>query len=191
MAKGNKLAKYVNSYLQKELAELKISPIANAASTLTLEERTLIYKYSEDGYEDVNRLLRNSKGKDKTEFAVFLDSALKKLPDYFGPVYRTANLTDAELKIYEEAEKKNAILVEYSFISTSKSIVTANMFGKSCRFTIISRTGKEIEKFAKYGAHSGQNENEVLFRLNRKFEVLEVTKRNGITFIIMEEIVNA
>ena len=62
------------------------------------------------------------------------------------------------------------------------------MYGKSCQFTIISQTGKDIEKFTKYGFHSGQNEKEILFRPNRKFAVLEVSKLEGSTLILMEEL---
>ncbi|HEY8780983.1 MAG TPA: hypothetical protein VIM16_05145 [Mucilaginibacter sp.] len=45
-----------------------------------------------------------------------------------------------------------------------------------------------IEKFAKYGFHSGQNEMEILFRPNRRFTILEVTKLNDVTLILMEEL---
>ena len=83
---------------------------------------------------------------------------------------------------------KNTILVEHSFISTSKSIGIASMYGKSCQFTIIRRTGKEIEEFTKYGVHNGQNEKEILFRPNRRFTVLEVTKLEDGTLILMEEV---
>ena len=117
-----------------------------------------------------------------------LENTLRKLPNYKGLVFRSANLTDAELERYEDAYEKNTILVEHSFISTSKSIGIANMYGKGCQFTIISITGKEIEKFTKYGFYSCQNEKEILFRPNRKFTVLEVTKLNDSTLILMEEV---
>ncbi len=188
MAKRSELIKYVRSYLDRELTEVKISPIADVASVLSMEERTLIYKYSEDGYESVNISLRKNQGKNKTEFGRLLDNVLRKLPNYRGLVFRSANLTGAELERYKEAYEKNTILVEHSFISTSKSIGIASMYGKSCQFTIISRTGKEIEEFTKYGFHSGQNEKEILFRPNRRFTVLEVTKLNNSTLILMEEV---
>ena len=61
-----------------------------------------------------------------------------------------------------------------------------NMYG-NCRFTIISKSGKSVEQFAKYGLYSGQNEKEVLFTPNCKFDILEVTKENGYTLILMGE----
>jgi len=81
-----------------------------------------------------------------------------------------------ELQNYIDAFEKNSILVEHSFVSTSASYSIANMFGGNCKFEMISRSGKAIESYAKYGIGSGQNEYEVLFRPNRKFRVLEVTK---------------
>ena len=188
MAKQSKLVKYVRSNLDRELAEVKLGPISDIESPLNLEERTLIYKYSEDGYEGVNTILRNSEGGNNTEFGILLDNTLRKLPNYNGLVYRSVNLTEYELKKYEEASEKNTILVEYSFVSTSKSIGIASMFGKNCQFTILSQTGKEIETFTKYGFDSGQNEKEILFRPNRKFSILEITKKDSITLIVMEEV---
>ena len=93
MAKKSKLVKYVSSYLDKEFTAVKISPIAGVASVLSLEERTLIYKYSEDGYEGLNSMLRKSQGKSNTEFGKLLDNTLKKLPNYKGLVYRSVNLS--------------------------------------------------------------------------------------------------
>ena len=88
---------YVTTHLQSELKIVKNGPIALVESPLTLEERTLIYKYSEDGYETVNRSLRNSKGKNNTKFGNLLECILKKLPDYKGLVYRSVDLKTEEL----------------------------------------------------------------------------------------------
>jgi hypothetical protein len=52
---------------------------------------------------------------------------------------------------------------------------------------IIGKSGKEIEKFAKYGEHHPQNEKEVLFRPNIRFKVLEITKSDNYTLITLEE----
>jgi hypothetical protein len=109
MAKKGKLVKYVSSYLDREFLTVNTGPIADLVSVLSLEERTLIYKYFEDGYEGVNSILRKSLGKNNTEFGRLLDNTLRKLPDYKGVVYRSVNLTSSEIEKYEVACEKNAI----------------------------------------------------------------------------------
>jgi len=180
------LLTYVATHLQRELKIVRGGPIALIESALTIEERTLIYKYSEDGYESLNNRLRYSGGNNNSKFGNLLENTLKKLPDYKGLVYRGANLSVLQIAKYEHAAQKNLILVEPSFLSGSKSPMIGNMYG-NCRFTIISKSGKSVEQFAKYGLYSGQNEKEVLFTPNCKFDILEVTKENGYTLILMEE----
>jgi hypothetical protein len=184
---NTRLFKYVIHNLSRELEEVKTSEIVYVKSDLSLEERTLIYKYTEDGYEQLNERLRVSKGKDISEFGKLLDKTMAKLPDYEDITFRAADLTDIELQNYLSAHENNGILVEHSFVSTSKSKVIAYGFGKTCRFTIVSKSGKDIEPFAKYGAHHPQNEKEVLFRPNTRFKVLEVTKEGKYTLITLEE----
>jgi len=46
------------------------------------------------------------------------------------------------------------LLVEHSFISASRSKAIAYEFGKRCQFRILSRTGKNIEEFAKIWSSS-------------------------------------
>jgi hypothetical protein len=188
MPKKSELVRYVQEYLGQELRAVSSRTVELAQSILSLEEGALIYKYSEDGYEAVNSALRNSSGETQTQMGKFLDMTIRKLPDYRGLVYRCANLNPRQLQTYIDACEKNSILVEHTFISTSASYSVANMFGGNCKFEMISRSGKLIEKYAKYGTGSGQNEHEVLFRPNRKFRVLEVTKLIGHSLIVMEEI---
>jgi len=183
-----RLIEYVNRNCERELNEVRNSPIAELDSNLTVEERTLIYKYTEDGFEYLNETLRLSAGKQYTEFGEFLDKTLSKLANYEDILYRSANLTTFEIQKYLDGYQNNGILVEHSFVSTSKSKAIAYGFGKNCHFRILSRSGKNIEAFAKYGLHHSQNEKEVLFRPNCKFRVLEITKSGTATLITLEEL---
>lgn len=176
---------YAKKYLAFELDEIANSP-RNDYEELSIYEKALIYKYSNDGYEDLNEILRISKG-GINDYGNFLNKCLNKLPNFEGLVYRCVNLTIAELQVYIDAEHNNHPVIEYPFISTSKSELTAHSYGKNVKFTIYSKTGKEIEKFAKFGLHNPPNEKEVLFKSGRSFNVLEVTKEKGYTLIIMEE----
>jgi len=181
-----KLEEYVRNYCSRELIEARKK--SATIGYLSSEEHALIYKYTEDGYESVNEKLRLSDGRDYSDFGKFLDRTLAKLPDYEDIAYRAVNLTPFEMQKYLDAYANNSILVEHSFISASKSQAVAYEFGNSCQFRIFSRSGKDIEAFAKYGTHHPQNEREVLFRPNCRFEVLEVTKRDNKTLITLEEV---
>jgi len=184
----NKLQEYVFLNCSRELEEVKRSHIVNVKSQLSLEECTLIYKYSEDGYEHLNERLRISKGKDFSEFGILLDQTLAKLPNYEDITYRAIDLTDNEMLRYIDARRNNTTLVEYSFISASRSKTVAYQFGKTCQFRIFSRSGKNIEEFTKYGNHHPQSEQEVLFRPNLNFKVLEVIKQSEKTIVTLFEI---
>ncbi|HEY8782805.1 MAG TPA: ADP-ribosyltransferase [Mucilaginibacter sp.] len=179
-----KLLQYVITNCSREFEEVKSR---NISDVLSFEEQAIIYKYTEDGYERLNERLRISKGKEFSQFGKFLDKALAKLPNYEDVTYRAVDLTNTELQKYIDAKENNSILVEHSFISASKSKAIANGFGKSCRFRIFSRSGKNIEEFAKYGINHPQNEKEILFRPNSRFKVLEVTKYEQYTLITLEE----
>jgi hypothetical protein len=179
---------YSKNKLTREISEIQSSKRNLESPELDLYEKALIYKYSEDGYEVVNETLRKSKGKAMTEFGKFLTKVLDKLPDFDGLVYRSANLTKGELKRYTDALSNNELLKEYSFVSTSKSRLIAMVFNGNVLFRIYSRTGKEIEKIAKFGIHGSPNEKEILIKANRNFRLLEITNQPTYTLITMEEV---
>jgi hypothetical protein len=82
-------------------------------------------------------------------------------------VYRKVNLGLSDLGKYTRAFKKNSQIVESPFLSTTKSRLIAMAFP---------------------GTNNPVNELEVLFRTNRKFRILEITKQSANTLITMEEI---
>jgi ADP-ribosyltransferase exoenzyme len=161
--------KYAKKYLTKEIQEIENSNRLNVLTDLTVYEKAIIYKYSEDGYLDLNEKLRISEGKNISTFGVLLDECLSKLPDYQSVVYRGDGLTDSELERYYLAFKNDQPLKEYFFASSSKSRLKAYEW---CReknrvlFEIFSLHGKVIEDVSKYSA-----EKEVLFKYNSDFEV--------------------
>ena len=180
--------KYAVAKLSQEISEIQSSSRNSEIPNLSLYDKAIIYKYSNDGYEVVNEILRKSKGKKIYEFTKLLNIALTKLPDFEGLVYRRATLTKIELKRYTDALRDTEMLKEYSFISATKSKLIALAFNGNVLFRIYSRTGKEIEKIAKFGIHGYPNEKEILFKPNRKFRLLEITKERTLTLITMEEI---
>lgn len=179
---------YARKYLSREIKEIERSARGTELGELSLYEKAIIYKYSEDGYESVNEYLRDSKGSTQNLYGNVLNSCLSKLKNYQGVVFRCANLTEQELKNYRDALAKNIPVAEYAFVSTSKSELTAIAFGRNTKFIIYSETGKEIEKIAKFGKHNPPNEKEVLFKSGTHFNILEITKENNYILITMEEI---
>jgi hypothetical protein len=58
-----RLLQYVIFNYSREFEEVKSRNIGNINNNLSLEEQTLIYKYTEDGYESLNEQLRTTNGK--------------------------------------------------------------------------------------------------------------------------------
>ena len=182
----NVIQKYVDKHLSKELMEVKTSHRANEYPELNIYEKTIIYKYTEDGYETLNSALR--KGLQMSELGIHLIHSLNKLPNYRLLCYRAVEMSEKELGKYYDSLQNNTTIVEKSFLSCSKSRAIALAFCQSLLFVILSKQGKDIEKIAKFGIHSGQNEKEVLFKPNSKFRVLQITNENNRITITLEEI---
>ena len=182
-----KLDKYVIDRLSIELQVINTTFRNNELTQLTNFEKSIIYKYSEDGYESTNEKLRISNGKVIDEFAAYLISVLSKLPNYKSLCYRTATLNNFDLLKYCEAYQNSTSIIEHTFLSCSKSKLLAQYFKHDSIFIIKSKNAKEIENVSKFGINSGQNEKEVLFLANTKFNILEIICENEMTIITMEE----
>jgi hypothetical protein len=180
------LHKFVKNRLTRELEAINNSNRKSYCEELDEFEKAIIYYYTEEGYESLNETLRN--GEPITELGEFLNYSLSKLPDYRLLCYRTMICSKLELKKYYKAFNDNSIVLESSFLSCSKSKLLSLQFSESPLFVIKSKRGKEIEKIAKFGIDSGQNEKEVLFRSNSSFKVLDIKEENNKIVITLEEV---
>ena len=180
--------KYVNRYLTDELFQIRNTNRNLELSQINEFQKAIIFKYTRDGYELVNELLRSSKGKKNTEFGEFLSQALSKLPNYKGIVYRKDYLTSSELAKYKRASKRNESIVEYPFVSTTKFKPISEIIPGNTLFIVSSKRGKEIENIVNFGKYNIINEEYVLFNFNSSFSVLEVTRQRNYTLIIMDEV---
>lgn len=106
-------------------------------------------------------------------------SALKKLPDYKGTVYRFDDMLDEV--------KKGDIIEPKSFYSTSKDLEKLEEIPyfstRPTKYVIESKTGKSLPTDKAY-----TNENEVLFNYDSKFKVTKVTTKNKKRIIYMKEV---
>lgn len=179
---------YVEKHLSKELHLVTNSKRVQNLVELNVYEICIIYKYSDDGYQSLNERLRNLKS--ISLFGKYLNHCLKKLPNYKSLCYRTISCTKSDLNKYYDAFIDDLTIKEPSFLSCTKSMNLARQFNESPLFIILSKNGKDIEKFAKFGLESfGQNEKEILFKNNSRFKVLNITESvdRSIT-ITLEEI---
>lgn len=180
----NNLKDYVNKYLYRELKVIQTSHRATENIELNLFEKAIIYKYSEDGFEELNSLLRG--GNKINEFGTYLTDALDKLPNYNLLCYRATKISN--LDKYYDALRKGTTITEKSFLSCTKSRLIAFLYSQSPLFIILSKHGKDIEKIAKFGINSGQNEKEILFKPNSKFRVLDIQEDESRFTITLEEV---
>ena len=175
---------YAKEYLFREIKEIENSNRLNVLTELTVYEKAIIYKYSEDGYLDLNEKLRLSEGKDISVFGVLLNECLGKLPDYQGIVFRGVNFSQYKIDEFTNKLFNNERITEHAFLSTSLKANEAYKYGITI-LQIFSETGKSIGSISKY-----QNEKEILFRYNTIFEIIAVDfdKENNKYFISLEEL---
>ena len=164
---------YTITYLENELKIIENSDRNMVLPELTIFEKAIVYKYSEDGYQDLNERLRISKGADIPTFGKLLSECLDKLPNFIDNIHRGVNLTNKEYNRYLEAYLNDEIINEPFFISTSRSILVGSQFG-NVRFEIFCRTGKNIESIAKHPL-----EREILLRNNCRFRVISANQIEG------------
>ena len=179
---------YVTKHLAAEITEIKSSIKASVHPELSIYDKALIYKYSFDGYQELNEKLRKTNGKNTSVYGKLLNEALNKLPNFFGLVYRKINLTRSQQSSYKKALKDSIYRKEPAFISASKNRNIANLLPGNTLFIISSKTGKDIGKIAKFGEESSYNEFEFLFGPNKKFSVLDIEETSVLLTVIMEEI---
>lgn len=138
--------------------------LLTGADRLDLENEELVAIYLYTGFVSpkINSSLRagGERLKRIQPFVDVLNSALKKLPDYTGPVYRGTTLPDDVLK-------SHTVDAEVTYAAyTSTSVSVSSKFGGKHQLQIFSVHGKNISAFS-----SAQTEKEVLFAPGTRFVV--------------------
>ncbi|MEK7255024.1 MAG: hypothetical protein AAB316_09785 [Bacteroidota bacterium] len=177
---------YVENYLRSLLPDFQRKGLGQSVTELNVWEKVLIYKYSLDGYESLNKALRRGKPHPMERL---LNEALAKLPDFEDVVFRGADLGESKKQFYKQAFENQEVFTEPAFLSASKFMSIANMYSRgNCIFHIDSLHGKSIEELAFFGVGSGQNEREILFRSSSRFLITGLAEIEGLTQFTVKEI---
>lgn len=159
---------YAKTYLENEIKIIENSHRNDILPELTVFEKAIVYKYTEDGYESLNETLRKKRFLEVSEFGRLFAECLDKLPNFRGNVFRSVDLTTIEWEKYKTAFENNEEITEHFFISTSKVFNMGYAFGK-IRFKIYTFKGKNIEYIAKHS-----DEKEVVLQFNSSFRVIAI-----------------
>lgn len=150
------------------------------------EHQRVIACYTGSYYRELNRSLRTastSAGQKKVE--ALLNEALSLAPAYKGTVYRGLDLSGTEraafIANHKAAVSTGQALAHAQFNSTSRD--ASSSFGGGIRLVIESKTGVHVKAISLH-----PSEDEVLFRSDARFRVLEVTDAGGRVTIRMEEV---
>jgi len=136
----------------------------NLNSSLTRTESISLHAYSDSAYKEINKALRACTS-DLAELRLIIatiNSALAKLPDYVGKVYRKTNIPPEVLENYFPGK----IIEDAGFVSASLEI--NNEIHAPHLFTILSLHGKLISDFSLY-----DYEKEVLFSNSTRFRITD------------------
>ncbi|WP_328388552.1 ADP-ribosyltransferase [Nocardia sp. NBC_00416] len=135
---------------------------------LTPREIMALETYTGTGSPEVNRALREGRGLDFQHDIADLRSALHKIPDYEGTVYRHIDVPEEMLPQY----KKGAVFTELGFMSTSTRPYALKK--GNVHIALASFSGKPIKQWS-----VDPDEEEVLFldgtssRLHSRFDRIE------------------
>jgi hypothetical protein len=151
-------------------------------------EKISIKLYTTQLYKVVNPALREQKENSiYASYITVLCSALNKIPNFTGDVFRVVNLPQDIIDLYQPG----MVITEKAFLSTSASLDGIAIFQEytnrkfNTHFFIKSKNGKDISAYSIW-----PEEKEVLFRAGSKFKVTKVYRRwfSKITKIWLEEI---
>lgn len=157
------------------------------------EEVAALSWYTDDGYKDMNKVLRGVADADVDQKAAKADikmavAAMEKMPKFEGTVVRGLNLDDAtpeQIDAVVNQYKTGKVITEKAFLSTATGGVTPAYSGTAVLYTIKSKNGRSVKDVSAYPW-----EDEVLFPPGAKFKVLkkEFNSEENQHMIYMEEV---
>ena len=150
-------------------------------NVLTEQEERAIKSYiSSESYKINDKLRHNITLTQKEQNMVEnLDNALEKMPKYKGIISRSVDLEGEQLNEFLERHKINNMISYNSYTSFTKGEIY-NPMAKIQIYTY-SKNGYNIVRFNK-------GEEEILYQRNSKFFVKRIKEKDGIYYIILNEV---
>lgn len=146
-------------------------------------QKYALMKYVSSESYILNDALRNGwkLTNDQKKWIIDLDTALDKLPKYKGTVTRSVDFSSEEqTKAFADRYQIGKAITEKQYISTTKGEIY-QPDAKVQLYIVNSTQGHDLGKF-------NQRENEILYKRNAKFKVLEKVQRDGVYHIELEEL---
>ena len=184
-----------DTYFKSVLTRQEYQAIMSYKDTNTIVNLAYRYPNLNPQLSDIPRIAGRSLMKREEEFFLThgftksptLESALRKLPNYEGVVFRSKKIRDE--KFLASLLREGNIVSDKGFLSTSRSHQIERAFPSQSEngvFMVIrSRTGKSVEKIEE----SYRFEEEVIFRPGTRFIVEAVQKRpDGSHIVYLDEV---
>ena len=156
---------------------------------LTLDEKALIYCYTDEGSKALNRALKRYASAATLPFAQDLAAALAKLPAYRGEAFHGADFSEDELAYYQACWRAGIEVVWQTFVSATMDQAIAERYAENVLLALYSRSGRELEELSAHGKHTPRflNEHEVVFSPGARFLVEDISQEGDLTVITLLE----
>jgi len=169
-----------NNNLLRDYNREYISNKANVINYSDLEQTALNYYFSPSSIT-LNEKLRNHKEltKEEKEIVKNLDNALLKTPNYEGFIVRDLEIKDIKTFMNDIAINTTYSTNQYLSFSNGKRF---NEYANVRIYIEKSKNAKDLTKINSIG------EQEVLYERNRKFKTLNIKEKDGIIYVLWEEV---
>lgn len=170
-----------NKYLKAQESETKLENITRSSNITDIDKKA-IYDYMSTKSYVVNEKLRTGTmlTEEESEFVAILDAALDKMPIYEGNLQRSLLFySDEDVKKFMNRHTIGNKVTYDEYISTTKG-ETYNPEGQVQIYIQDAKNGKDISAL-------NDGENEILYKRNSSFLIVNVVMQDGKYFILAVE----
>lgn len=172
----------LDKYEKEPSYDAYIEKVVPSKEDRDLVKDLYIDTYGDTGYRNLNSFLRDGTfdlleeldeaeaGRRLKQNAKVLEESLDKHPKYVGVVRRDIYVPDFMMKDFLSEYEVGSEVEFKTFLSSTKDSMGISFFRRNVQYSIFSKTGRDL--------NIDNGEEEVLFKPNTKFAVLERTEIN-------------